>query len=195
LHHGKVKLQIDRSEIIARSARISDNSFECNLGGPEDSLTRKPTLWKSWNFLTVVFFCPPGCPVHRPIQEMTMQVQVNTDNHIRGSEEFTAKIEAVVTGTLSRFTDRITRIEVHLTDESGSAKSRGNDMRCVLETRLTGLAPTTVTADSSSAEHALHDAVEKLERALSRILDRQSDPKGRTSFAGDRASFVRDATE
>jgi ribosome-associated translation inhibitor RaiA len=83
--------------------------------------------------------------------------------------------------------DRITRVEVHLTDESGSAKSRGNDMRCVMEARLTGLQPTTVSADGSSVDQALHDAVEKLERALSRMLDRLSDTKGRTSFAGEQA--------
>jgi ribosome-associated translation inhibitor RaiA len=115
---------------------------------------------------------------------MNMQVQVNTDNHIDGSAEFTATVEAVVQGTLSRFTDRITRVEVHLTDESGSAKARG-DMRCVLEARLTGRQPTTVSADGSSVDQALHDAVEKLERALSRMLDRQSDSKRGTSFAGD----------
>ena len=117
--------------------------------------------------------------------EIAMQVQVNTDNHIEGSAELQAKVEDVVEGTLDRFKDRITRVEVHLTDESGSAKSRGNDMRCVMEARLTGLQPTTVSADGSSVEQALHDAVEKLERALSRILDRLSDTKGSTSFAGD----------
>jgi len=119
------------------------------------------------------------------MEKMTMQVQVNTDNNINGSAEFSAKVEAVVEGTLGRFADRITRVEVHLTDESGSAKSRGNDMRCVIEARLTGLQPTTVSADGSSVEQALHNAVEKLERALGRTLDRLSETKGRTSFAGD----------
>lgn len=114
-----------------------------------------------------------------------MQIQVHTDNNIKSSAGFTAKIQDLVEGTLNRFADRITRVEVHLTDESGSAKSRGNDMRCVLEARLTGLQPTTVSADGSSVDQALHDAVEKMERALGRMLDRLSDVKGRTSFSGD----------
>ncbi len=116
-----------------------------------------------------------------------MQIQVITDNHIEGSAEFTAKVEAVVQGTLGRFTDRITRVEVHLTDESGSAKSRGNDIKCLMEARVTSLQPTAVSAVGSSVEQALHDAAEKLERSISRTLDRLSETKGRTSFAGEQA--------
>lgn len=50
-----------------------------------------------------------------------MQVQVNTDNHVNGSAGLTRRIEAVVEGSLERFSRRVTRIEVQLSDENGSA--------------------------------------------------------------------------
>jgi len=115
-----------------------------------------------------------------------MQIQVNTDNHTEGSADLTRQVEGVVEGALGRFTDRITRVEVHLTDESSSSKSRDNDMRCVMEARLAGLQPITVSADRSSMEHALSSAADKLEKTLNRTLGRLDDPKGRTSFAGER---------
>lgn len=114
-----------------------------------------------------------------------MQIQVNTDNHTAGSADLTRLVEGVVTSALSRFSTRITRVEVHLTDESSSAKSGGNDKRCVMEARLAGLQPITVTADSSSLEHALNSAADKLENTLTRTLERLDDPKGRVSFAGE----------
>ncbi len=52
-----------------------------------------------------------------------MQIQVNTGHHVEGGEELTRQIEGVVEGALGRFSDRITRVEVHLTDENGSQKS------------------------------------------------------------------------
>lgn len=114
-----------------------------------------------------------------------MKIQVNTDNHTTGSKELTQHVEGVVQGAMSRFGDRVTRVEVHLTDENSSAKSSGTDKRCVMEARLAGLQPMAVTAEGPSVEKAVADAAEKLERRLSSVLDRLNDPKGRTSFAGE----------
>ena len=114
-----------------------------------------------------------------------MKIQVNTDNHTTGSAPLTKHVEEVVEGAMSRFGDRVTRVEVHLTDENSNAKSSGTDKRCVMEARLAGLQPMTVTAEGPSIEKAIADASEKLERRLSSTLDRLNDPKGRTSFAGE----------
>ncbi len=116
-----------------------------------------------------------------------MQIQVNTDNHIAGSAELTRQVEDVVEGTLGRFGDRITRVEVHLTDENGSQKSGDSDKRCVMEARLAGLQPITVSAEGSSLERALDGASEKLEKTLKHTLGRLDDPKGRMSYAGDQS--------
>ena len=114
-----------------------------------------------------------------------MQVQVSTDSHVRGNEALTRQVEAVVEGTLGRFGDRITRVEVHLTDESGSQKSGDDDKRCVMEARLAGLQPITVSHQGASLEQALEGAADKLEKTLDRTLGRLDDRKGRTSFGGD----------
>jgi hypothetical protein len=61
-------------------------------------------------------------------QEISMQIQVNTDHTIEGHEALADQIKGVVEDALSRMSDHITRVEVHLTDESGP-KSRENNKR------------------------------------------------------------------
>ena len=117
-----------------------------------------------------------------------MQIQVNTDNNIEGSEELTLQVEGVVEGALGRFSNRITRVEIHLTDESSSAKSRGNDMRCVMEARPASHQPITVSHEGTTLEQALDGAANKLEKTLNRTFERLDDPKGRISYGGDHAN-------
>ena len=114
-----------------------------------------------------------------------MQIQVNTDNHIEGGAELTRQVEAVVEGTLGRFARQITRVEVHLTDESSSAKARDNDKRCVMEARLRGLQPIAVSHQGATLEQALDGAADKLEQTLDRTLGRLADSKGRTSYGAE----------
>ena len=42
-----------------------------------------------------------------------MQVQVNHDNHIRIAEETSERLSQAVEDSLSKFADRITRVEMH----------------------------------------------------------------------------------
>lgn len=114
-----------------------------------------------------------------------MQIQVNTDDNITGGGVLTRDVESVVEGSLGRFGDRITRVEVQLTDESSSHKSAGNDKRCKMEARLAGLQPIVVTDDSASLEQAISGAATKLEKLLDRTLGRLDARKGGTSYAGD----------
>ncbi len=116
-----------------------------------------------------------------------MQIQINTDNHIRGGSNLTANAQAVIQDALARFGDRITRVEVHFTDENSRDKTGDRDKRCVMEARLAGHQPITVSHDDASLDQALDGATEKLVRSLTRTLDRLYDPKGRTSFAGDQS--------
>jgi ribosome-associated translation inhibitor RaiA len=91
----------------------------------------------------------------------------------------------VVEAVLGRFEDRITRVEVHLSDENSRSKSHGDDMRCVMEARLAGLAPITVTEQAATVEQAVGGAADKLEKSIDRTLERLHDPKGRSSYGGD----------
>ena len=114
-----------------------------------------------------------------------MQVLLNTDNHISGGQNLSALVEATVQEAMSRFSERITRVEVHLTDENSRAKEGENDKRCVMEARLAGLSPITVSDQAATIEQALDSAAERLQKTVTKTLERLDDPKGRTSFAGD----------
>ena len=106
-----------------------------------------------------------------------MQIQVSTDNNIEGGEKFTSHVEAVVNAALARFSDHITRVEVHLSDEVAH-KNGQNDKRCVMEARLEGRQPTAVTHEAGTVDKALDGAAGKLQKVvestLSRLRDRQS---------------------
>lgn len=114
-----------------------------------------------------------------------MQIQVNTDNQIEGSEGLNRQVEEVVEGALARFGDRITRVEVHLSDQNSSQKTGDNDKRCVMEARLAGLQPIAASSDGSSLDQALDGAAAKLEQSLTRTLGRLDDSKGRASIDGE----------
>jgi ribosome-associated translation inhibitor RaiA len=94
-----------------------------------------------------------------------MQIQLNTDNHLSASEALAATVEAELRSTLDRFADRITRIEVHLSD-TNSTKGGDDDKRCVMEARVSGRQPMSVTAQADNIEQAIDGATAKLLHAL-----------------------------
>ncbi len=106
-----------------------------------------------------------------------MQIQVHTDNHIKGSERLTQYVKATVESSLERFRDRITRVEVHLKDETSSSKSRENDKRCVMEARLAGLQPITISHEGTTLEQAIEGAADKMVKTLDRTLGRLDDSR------------------
>lgn len=113
-----------------------------------------------------------------------MQIQLTTDNHIRGSEGLRRHAEQIISDSLGRFSERITRVEAHLSDQNSSSKIAENDKKCVMEARLAGLQPITVTHLADTVEQALSGAADKLEQTLERTLGRLESQKGRGSAAG-----------
>lgn len=106
-----------------------------------------------------------------------MQVQINTANNVAGREALMESIEADVRSRLSRFEDRLTRVEVHVADENGE-RQEGDDKRCVIEARPAGLAPVTVTEQAGSIDQATSGALGKLSSALDRTFGKITDRKG-----------------
>jgi len=100
-----------------------------------------------------------------------MQIQINRDHHISASPEIAARIQELVRGTLDRYSDRITRVEVHLNDLN-SAKSGSNDKRCLMEARVSGFGPIDAGHEAEALELAIDGAMEKLERAIEHRLGR-----------------------
>ena len=101
-----------------------------------------------------------------------MIIQINTDRNIEGDDALAQEIEATVRGTLDRFSEQITRVSIHLSDENSDKKSGTEDMRCLLEARLAGLQPISVSHNAGSVEHAVDGAVEKLKHSLESTLGR-----------------------
>ena len=106
-----------------------------------------------------------------------MQIQINTDKNIEGREALAAWLTGEIETRLGRFSRHITRIEVHLSDQSGAAKSVGDDKRCVVEVRLEGRRPDAVTHDAPTVEAACAGALKKLQNSLESTLGQLQDRK------------------
>jgi ribosome-associated translation inhibitor RaiA len=100
-----------------------------------------------------------------------MTIQLNTDNNLSVHEAFGTKLDNLLSAALSRFSEHITRLEVHLSDENGS-KNGIHDKKCLLEARLEGRQPIAVTALASTYELAVNSAIDKLKASLDTILGR-----------------------
>lgn len=98
-----------------------------------------------------------------------MQIQLNTDRHLVGSEALAVQLEGKVRAALDRFSDRITRVEVHLNDLN-SEKTVDDDKRCMMEARVAGRQPMSVTHMAPTVILAIDGASDKLARALGRIF-------------------------
>jgi len=101
-----------------------------------------------------------------------MLIQVNTDSNITGDEALAGRSQAIVQGALNRFGERITRVEVHLSDQNSDKKSGTAAMRCLLEARLAGLQPIAVSHQATTLEQAVEGAAEKLVHSLDSVLGR-----------------------
>lgn len=102
-----------------------------------------------------------------------MQIQINTGNSIANNDRQLQHTEEVVRTSLDRFSAQITRIEVHLSDENSDKKFGTMDKRCVIEARLAGIHPISVTLQAATLEQAVAGAVEKLKRSIDSTLGRR----------------------
>ena len=59
-----------------------------------------------------------------------MQIQIKTDRNIDGHEGLAAQVTGVVENALSRMSDHITRVEVHISDETSVRTMKFRSLRC-----------------------------------------------------------------
>jgi ribosomal subunit interface protein len=104
-----------------------------------------------------------------------MLIQFNSSN-IPVSQELETTLSGFITKSLKRYSNRITRIEVHLEDEN-SQKGGKDDKRCSIELKAENLEPIIATSKSDNIIQAVREAANKskgtLERTLGRIMDRK----------------------
>ena len=112
-----------------------------------------------------------------------MKIQFNTDANIHGTEALASEVTAAIEVAIERFEEHITRIEVHLSDES-RGKVGQHDHRCMLEARLEGRNPVAVTEHAPTLDQAVSGAVGKLTRLLDSTFGRLHDKRDKASSLG-----------
>lgn len=108
-----------------------------------------------------------------------MQIQINTDHNIEGHEALAARVSGVIVNALTRFSDHITRVEVHLSDENSNKKDGYENMRCMIEARLEGRQPIAVTHQSTTLDESVDGATDKLTNLIQTTLGRLQHQKSR----------------
>jgi hypothetical protein len=106
------------------------------------------------------------------LRGLIMKIQVNTDHNVEAGEALVLLVEAEVESALERYKDRLTRVEVHLGDESGEKDRSGGDKRCLLEARPTGMQPVVVTDFADTVEQAVVGAAQKMQSLLNSTFGR-----------------------
>jgi len=100
-----------------------------------------------------------------------MQIQINSDKNVTRSESLIASSTSLISEGLNKFSQQITRVEVHFSDENGN-KDGFNDKRCMVEARLAGMSPIGVTNRANTHEKAISGALDKLKASLETIIGR-----------------------
>lgn len=104
-----------------------------------------------------------------------MQILLHSDPNTDGSHLMADHLSAVVKDALDRFGERITRVEAHLSDVNGQAKTGTDAIHCTLEARLIGLDNIVVKAHADSAHQAIGGALRKLVRAVDTEIAKHAD--------------------
>jgi len=115
-----------------------------------------------------------------------MKILVDTDHNVKGGEAFAHHIEAEVRTALHRYTDQLTRVEVHLSDENGG-KAGSADKRCLIEARPVGRPSAIVSHDAATLPEAFDGAAKKLQHLLESTLGRLHSHKGDASIRTENA--------
>ena len=112
-----------------------------------------------------------------------MQIQFNTDESVDGREALGRHAEDVVQKVLGRFSDEVTRVEIHLSDINGQ-KAGENDKRCLMEARVAGRQPVAVTELANTLHQAIDGAAQKMKRSLDSTLGKLGDHKRKAATPG-----------
>jgi len=110
-----------------------------------------------------------------------VQLELTTDDNLDGGDRLSERVAAHVDAALDRFRDRLTRVEVHLGDES-ARRSIDTDIRCTVEARPARLKPVAATHHAANVDDACRGALKKLAKALDSQLGRLDDRKGGASI-------------
>jgi ribosomal subunit interface protein len=80
-------------------------------------------------------------------------------------------VEHNLSEVLKHYSERLTRVEVHLRDLNSHQKN-GIDKHCLIEARPRGMDPVVAEHDAPEFKDAVHQAALKLERGLQHRIDK-----------------------
>jgi ribosome-associated translation inhibitor RaiA len=109
-----------------------------------------------------------------------MTIQVNSDKTVVVDARLKDIVRGDVDRILKNFADRLTRVEVHLSDIN-SLKGGSADKRCLVEARPAGARPLSTSATADHLATAIDLALRKMRRALTSFFGRR--PRGTTAGA------------
>lgn len=101
-----------------------------------------------------------------------MQVHIHTDHNIEGHGALTNRVSGVVEDALSGFSDRITHVNVYLSDQNSDYKVGNDAIRCIIEAHIEGHQPLAVTHQDTTLNQAVDGAAEKLTHLIEHTLGR-----------------------
>ena len=101
-----------------------------------------------------------------------MQIRLDTDNHIQGSEALKARVDSLITQHLERFFPYLTHIEVHLADANGG-KGGVRDKQCAIEARISNGPPVGASHADETVEKAIHGACAKMRSMLDSSIEQR----------------------
>jgi ribosome-associated translation inhibitor RaiA len=100
-----------------------------------------------------------------------MQILVTCNDPLCCDENLFQRVEGVIAGTLERFSNRVARVEVNLSDVTDL--NYGNrDRICSLQAWV-GTESVVASHEAATLTEAIHDAASKLERLLARAIEQR----------------------
>ena len=105
-----------------------------------------------------------------------MDIEIRTDNNIKGDAAMVANAKSEVEKTLGRFDSHVTSIHVHLSDGS-SGHDGHDDIQCMIEARVEGRSPDAITEKGESVDQALSGAIRKMRQLLDSEIGKMRDAR------------------
>jgi ribosome-associated translation inhibitor RaiA len=97
-----------------------------------------------------------------------MNIQLNADKNLTIHAEYENQIVEQLTKGLARFSEHISSLQVHLSDENGDKEGQ-NDKKCLLEAHFEGRSAVIGSTLANTYDQAITGALTKLKNALNTV--------------------------
>ena len=102
-----------------------------------------------------------------------MIIQVSFGD-IEKSDSLEQRVHEALDSRLGHLRERLTRVEVHLRDDSSPSKQTPNDKRCTMEARPAGSNPLIVEHTGDDLYRVVGETSDKLARVVQKHVDRRN---------------------